>query len=146
MRNSSHSPYQIGRATESNFKPGGLNHQNILSSGGKNNNQSSEKSFQGVNTFSKVSNSGTGQVTGIDMMKLQQLKAYIPPKLDYLAQIKSGSKAQRMNLISADASNPSTNPRLKNKPLIDRENSINRNDQNRESLQSRLIERIHNKK
>ena len=71
--------------------------------------------MQGVNSLSKVSASGTGQVVGIDMMKLQQLKAYQPPKLDYLAQIKSGKKGNRMNLISADASNPSTNPRLKNK-------------------------------
>ena len=88
--------------------------------------------------------------SGIDMMKLQQLKAYQPPKLDYLSQMKNfGGVGNRINLISADASNPNHNPRLKNKQIVQteqRQGSLNRNDQTRESLQSRLIERIHNKK
>jgi hypothetical protein len=46
------------------------------------------------------------------MTKLQQLKAYQPPKLDYLAQMKIGNQGNRGSLISADASNIHTNPRL----------------------------------
>ena len=81
------------------------------------------------------------------MTKLQQLKAYQPPKLDYLAQMKRGPNGQvRGTLISADASNIHTNPRLISKQINDRQSSINRNDPNRDSLQSRLIERIHSKK
>jgi hypothetical protein len=85
------------------------------------------------------------------MTKLQQLKAYQPPKLDYLAQMKRGSnQGLRGTLISADASNIHTNPRLISKQgwkqINDRQSSINRNDPNRDSLQSRLIERIHSKK
>ena len=80
------------------------------------------------------------------MSKLQQLKAYQPPKLDYLAQMKrNGGQPGRGSLISADASNLHNNPRLINKQ-VDRQSSINRNDPNRDSLQSRLIERIHSKK
>lgn len=66
----------------------------------------------------------------------------------------------RQNLISADASNLSNNPRLISKQIIEkglidnkgsahdknRESSINRNDPTRDSMQSRLIERIHTKK
>lgn len=86
---------------------------------------------------------------GIDMTKLQQLKAYQPPKLDYLVQMKIDGQA-RANLISADAMNLSHNPRARlndrGEAKEDRQSSINRNDQTRESLQSRLIERIHSKK
>ena len=46
------------------------------------------------------------------MTKLQQLKAYQPPKLDYLVQMKIDVQA-RANLISADAMNLSHNPRIK---------------------------------
>lgn len=81
------------------------------------------------------------------MSKLQQLKAYQPPKLDYLAQMKrNGGQPQRSSLISADASNIHNNPRLIGMQANDRQSSINRNDPNRDSLQSRLIERIHSKK
>ena len=61
LRTTSHSPYQIGRAITNNYKP----------PGGKSslNNQSSEKSFNKAS----VSNNVGG---GIDMTKLQQLKAY----------------------------------------------------------------------
>jgi len=56
----------------------------------------------------------------------------------------------RANLISADAMNLSHNPRIKlnERPDVkeDRQSSINRTDQTRESMQSRLIERIHSKK
>jgi hypothetical protein len=57
-RKTSHSPYQIGRATVSNFKVNGLTHN--LSS---RNDQDSEKSIQGHVSFSKGGH-------GIDMMKL----------------------------------------------------------------------------
>lgn len=51
---------------------------------------------------------------GIDMSKLQQLKAYQPPKLDYLVQMKNDGQAKaRANLISADAMNLSHNPRAR---------------------------------
>jgi hypothetical protein len=67
----------------------------------------SDKSFQ------KAQNAGN--VGGIDMSKLQQLKAYQPPKLDYLAQMKRGTnQLNRGSLISADASNIN-NPRLMSK-------------------------------
>lgn len=94
-----------------------------------------------------------GGMGGIDKTKLQQLKAYQPPKLDYLAQKKYvGSLAQsnqnRQNLISADASNLNNNPRLISKQIIEkglienkgsahdknRESSINRNDPTRDSM------------
>ena len=56
----------------------------------------------------------------------------------------------RTNLISADAMNLSHNPRIKLNERFDvkedRQSSINRTDQTRESMQSRLIERIHSKK
>ena len=106
-----------------------------------------------------------GGMGGIDKTKLQQLKAYQPPKLDYLAQKKyvgglAHGNQNRQNLISADASNLSNNPRLISKQINEkglienkgsahdkiRESSINRNDPTRDSMQSRLIERIHTKK
>jgi hypothetical protein len=46
------------------------------------------------------------------MTKLQQLKAYQPPKLDYLVQMKMDGQA-RANLISADAMNLNHNPRAR---------------------------------
>ena len=58
---------------------------------------------------------------------------------------RNGGQPARGSLISADASNLQNNPRLINKQ-VDRQSSINRNDPNRDSLQSRLIERIHSKK
>ena len=69
------------------------------------------------------------------MTKLQQLKAYQPPKLNYLAQIKysvtDGVSAKggayqnvnRSNLISADDNNISHNPRLVNKQILDKSNN-----------------------
>jgi hypothetical protein len=69
------------------------------------------------------------------MMKLQQLKAYQPPKLDYLNNIKQDPDV-RMKPIKFGG-----NPEGRQQ-----NNSVNRNDPTRESLQSRLIERIHNKK
>jgi hypothetical protein len=78
---------------------------------------------------------------------LQQLKAYKPPKLDYLSQLKGiGDIANRMSLISADASNHNYNPRFLKKMNDSSINTVNRKDPTRDSLQSRLIERIHNKK
>jgi hypothetical protein len=71
------------------------------------------------------------------MGKLNKLKAYQPPKLDYLVQMKIDGQA-RANLISADAMNLSHNPRIKlnERPDVkeDRQSSINRTDQTRESM------------
>ena len=126
-RTGSHSPYQIGRATASNFKPANGGQGSITSNPGSNNvssagrpqlnNQSSDKSIHGRGTASGISGVG-GAATGmgIDMSKLKQLKAYQPPKLDYLAQMKyagaNSGQQNRANLISADATNLSHNPRL----------------------------------
>jgi hypothetical protein len=80
--------------------------------------------------------------------------------MKYTGGLAQGNQ-NRQNLISADASNLSNNPRLINKQIIEkglidnkagggheknRESSINRNDPTRDSMQSRLIERIHTKK
>jgi len=92
-----------------------------------------------------------GGIGGIDLKKLKNLKAYQPPKLDYLAQINiSNMQKNRGNLISADATNVYHNPRLiinkngefKNADLLDgannysqtKDGSLNRNEQTRESL------------
>ena len=51
-------------------------------------NQSCDKSIQGLQNkqaMISIGTSGGGGMGGIDKTKLQQLKAYQPPKLDYLA-------------------------------------------------------------
>ena len=84
---------------------------------------------------------------GIDKTKLQQLKAYQPPKLDYLAQKKyvgglATANQNRQNLISADASNLSNNPRLISKQIIEKgliENKGSAHDKIRESSDKQSI-------
>ena len=64
--------------------------------GKMNSNEISDKSLHGLGQYNR----------GIDMLKLQQLKAniteaYHPPKLDYLNQMKNPTQFNRSNLISA---------------------------------------------
>ena len=80
MRTNSHSPFQIGRSTASNFKPAGGNNQQNLTHGGsgdglKNSlhNQSCDKSISGLQTKQAMISIGTsgGGMGGIDKTKLQ---------------------------------------------------------------------------
>jgi hypothetical protein len=83
-------------------------------------------------------------------MKLQQLKAYQPPKLDYLNN-KNEKPSKLGQNMSEKRSQKNSIPHGKSIKIGHSEprqkvSSVQRNDQTRESLQSRLIERIHNKK